>query len=432
MRSELGVGSTFTVLLPVHWNAAMAGGSARVVPVVVSGRTAMIVDDDEGFRTALRGMLQGLSQRVSEASGGEEALAMMAADRPDVVFLDLRMPDLGGAEVLARMGAETHLRDVPVVIVTSVDLGIDVPANLGRCPHAAGQGRGDPRSGDGCARWTRRGGHVVSVPAEVQGRLVLLVDDNETTRYVFGRWLSRAGFEVIEASTGAEALDILATTMPELAVLDVNLPDASGFDLLEHIKERDASVPVVHVSATFIETTDRSAGLQRGADAYLVEPVEREELLATVVALLRYSTARRAAERLSTQLTTLHAGSVDMHGASTVEELTAVSARTAARLLARRVALAVYAESTGTIALAELSGALTQAPYRPGALLESAGPGVAVRSGVITSTVMAPFAPSADLRADLGAHGGVCGRGHHHPAPARHGRGRPARRGRHE
>jgi Histidine kinase-, DNA gyrase B-, and HSP90-like ATPase/Response regulator receiver domain len=105
VRSELGVGSTFTVLLPVHWNAAMAGGSARVAPTVVSGRTALIVDDDEGFRTALRGMLQGPSQRVSEASGGEEALAMMAADRPDVVFLDLRMPDLGGAEVLARMGA---------------------------------------------------------------------------------------------------------------------------------------------------------------------------------------------------------------------------------------------------------------------------------------------------------------------------------------
>jgi signal transduction histidine kinase/ActR/RegA family two-component response regulator len=131
LRSELGTGSTFTVLLPVHWNAAMAGGSGRVAATIVSDRTVMIVDDDEGFRTALRGMLQGLSQRVSEASGGEEALALMAADRPDVVFLDLRMPDLGGAEVLARMGAEPLLRDVPVVIVTSVDLGIDV-ANLGR------------------------------------------------------------------------------------------------------------------------------------------------------------------------------------------------------------------------------------------------------------------------------------------------------------
>jgi DNA-binding response OmpR family regulator len=238
----------------------------------------------------------------------------------------------------------------------------------------------------------------VSVPSEIQGRRILLVDDNETTRYVFGRWLRRAGFEVAEAGTGAEALDLLATALPELAVLDVNLPDASGFDLLDHIKQRDLAVPVVHVSATYIEVADRSAGLQRGADAYLVEPVEREELLATVVSLLRYSTARRAAERLSGQLTTLHAGSVDMHGAGTVEELTAVTARAAARLLARRVVIAAYADADGTIAVADPSGALTQAPYRAGALLDSAEPGVVARAGVVAAVVIESFRPPADLR----------------------------------
>jgi serine phosphatase RsbU (regulator of sigma subunit)/DNA-binding response OmpR family regulator len=243
----------------------------------------------------------------------------------------------------------------------------------------------------------------VSVPAEVQGRRLLLVDDNETTRYVFGRWLRRAGFEVIEASTGAETLDILAATTPDLAVLDVNLPDASGFDLMARIKEGDASVPVVHVSATFIEVADRSAGLQRGADAYLVEPVEREELLATVVSLLRYSTARRDAERLSSQLTTLHAGSVDMHGANTVDELTAVGARAGARLLERRVAVAAYAEENGTIALAEPGGGLTQAPYRPGALLASARPGLVAQPGVVTSVVIDAFSAPDDLRALLAA-----------------------------
>ncbi len=245
-----------------------------------------------------------------------------------------------------------------------------------------------------------------SVPAEVQGRLLLLVDDNETTRYVFGRWLRRAGFDVIEASTGAEAFTILATTLPDLAVLDVNLPDASGFDILAYIKKRDESVPVIHVSATFIEVGDRSAGLQRGADAYLIEPVEREELLATVVALLRYSTARRSAERLSAQLTTLHAGSVDMHGATTVGELTAVSASAAARLLGRRVAIAAHAENEGTIAVAEPSGAHVEAPYRPGALLESAPPGVAARAGVVTTVVIEDFSPPVDLRELLGSMAG--------------------------
>jgi len=144
-----------------------------------------------------------------------------------------------------------------------------------------------------------------------------------------------------------------------------------------------------------VEVADRSAGLQRGADAYLIEPVERDELLATVVALLRYSTAQRAAERLSSQLTTLHAGSVEMHGASTVSELTAVAARAAARLLGRRLAVAAYAEGDGTIALAGPAGPLGQIPYRPGALLES---GIVARPGVVSSTVMASFTAPADLQ----------------------------------
>jgi len=111
--------------------AAVASVPARPA-APAAARSVLIVDDDEPFRTALRGMLQGLSHRVSEAAGGEEALAVMAVNRPDVVFLDLRMPDLDGAGVLAGMASEPSLRDVPVVIVTSVDLGIDVPANLGR------------------------------------------------------------------------------------------------------------------------------------------------------------------------------------------------------------------------------------------------------------------------------------------------------------
>jgi len=132
LRNAPGEGSTFTVLLPVHWNAAMATETAMAPPAPAPARSVLIVDDDEGFRTALRGMLQGLSHRVSEASGGWEALAVMEASRPDVVFLDLRMPDLDGAGVLARMAIEPGLRDVPVVIVTSVELGIDIPASLGR------------------------------------------------------------------------------------------------------------------------------------------------------------------------------------------------------------------------------------------------------------------------------------------------------------
>ena len=117
--------------VPVHWNDVMSGevtGPQRDVPV----RSVLVVDDDEVFRAALRGMLQGLAHRVIEAPHAEAAYESMAESRPDVVFLDLRMPDADGEEVLAWMGGQPALRDVPVVIVTSVDLGIEIRARLNR------------------------------------------------------------------------------------------------------------------------------------------------------------------------------------------------------------------------------------------------------------------------------------------------------------
>ena len=236
------------------------------------------------------------------------------------------------------------------------------------------------------------------IPDEFQGALVLLVDDNEATRYIFGRWLRRAGFEVVEAANGAEALEHLEAAVPDIAVLDVNLPDMSGFRVLEHVKALDASIAVLHVSATHVEVSDRSEGLQRGADAYLTEPVERDELLSSVVALLRYSMARRAAERLTAQMASLHDGLMDMHAALTVEELTAVAARAAARTLHRQLAVVAYADRDGTIAIASPNGDLQLDVYRPRALEPATMSEYVVDVGVITSVVMDPFDPPPDLR----------------------------------
>lgn len=129
--SEPGRGSTFTLTVPVRWNGPMAG-TPEPVDREVALHSVLIVDDDEAFRTALRGMLQGLAHRVVEAPHAAAAADAMASDVPAVVFLDLRMPDADGEDVLAWMGTQPALRDVPVVIVTSVDLGIAVRAKLRR------------------------------------------------------------------------------------------------------------------------------------------------------------------------------------------------------------------------------------------------------------------------------------------------------------
>jgi signal transduction histidine kinase len=125
---------------------------------------------------------------------------------------------------------------------------------------------------------------------------VLTVDDNEVLRYSVVRMLIEAGFKVVEARTGTEALK-LAENLPDLITLDVNLPDMDGFKICEFLKAnpRTKHIPILHVSGTFVDPEYRVRGLKNGADAYLAEPIDRAELIATVEALLRVRRAEKAA-----------------------------------------------------------------------------------------------------------------------------------------
>ena len=125
---------------------------------------------------------------------------------------------------------------------------------------------------------------------------ILTVDDNEAFRYSLVRSLRDAGYQVLEARTGAEAL-ARAAELPDLITLDVNLPDINGFQVCRKIKADPATthIPILHVSSTFVDPQSRVQGLEGGADAYLAEPIDRAELVATVGALLRLKRAETAA-----------------------------------------------------------------------------------------------------------------------------------------
>jgi len=182
--------------------------------------------------------------------------------------------------------------------------------------------------------------------------LILVVDDNATSRYVMGSWLGRAGHTVIEAADGAQGLAALETAAgrsAELAIVDVRLPDMSGFEVCERIKAapRTAGLPVVHVSATAIATADRAQGLARGADAYLTEPIAPNELLATVTAALRYGRARRYAELLARRLSTLNEATLEVYGSADGESLAGAAARGASALMQSTVLVLTEPHGTG-------------------------------------------------------------------------------------
>jgi serine phosphatase RsbU (regulator of sigma subunit)/CheY-like chemotaxis protein len=158
------------------------------------------------------------------------------------------------------------------------------------------------------------------------GTAVLVVDDVEAKRYLLGSWLRRAGYSVLEAATGQEAL--ARAKDADLVLLDVRLPDISGIEVCERIKAdpRTAATPVVQVSAAAVSVADRVQGLNRGADVYLTDPIEEEELLATVVAALRYYRARQQAEQTASRLTALTRATLAINAASTFDGLARAAA----------------------------------------------------------------------------------------------------------
>ena len=126
----------------------------------------------------------------------------------------------------------------------------------------------------------------------MERRQILIVDDYPGARYLRSRILSDGGYEVLEAGTGAEALNVARASKPSLILLDVNLPDMSGFDVCERLKQdpETAAIPVIQITGAWLSEQDRQRGLASGAEAYLVEPVDDVTLLRSVVMLIESPT----------------------------------------------------------------------------------------------------------------------------------------------
>jgi PAS domain S-box-containing protein len=132
---------------------------------------------------------------------------------------------------------------------------------------------------------------------------VLVVDDSAAGRYSLARALRAHGFDTVETAGGAQALELAAKHHVSAVVLDVHLPDLHGFEVCRLIRSRPetATLPVIHVSAVYVESSHQVDGLAAGADAYLLSPVDPPVLAAMLDSLIRAhrlnSDARRRESR---------------------------------------------------------------------------------------------------------------------------------------
>jgi DNA-binding response OmpR family regulator len=114
---------------------------------------------------------------------------------------------------------------------------------------------------------------------------ILLIEDEPSVGEVVSLYLRRAGYDVVVARDGRDALDILDRSFPQLVILDLMLPSVDGWEILEWVRAR-SNVPIIVLTARR-EETDRIAGLEMGADDYITKPFSPQELVSRVKAVLR-------------------------------------------------------------------------------------------------------------------------------------------------
>jgi signal transduction histidine kinase/CheY-like chemotaxis protein len=264
VESMPGKGSSFTLTLPAVCPAATPQVTTSSVPARPADAlgTVLIIDDEEPAHELLERELASAGFYILHAAGGREGLKLAKQARPDVITLDIIMPDLDGWSVLKALKADPELCNIPVVLVTIMgdrDLGFA----LGAADYIT-----KPLDRDLLMRAVGR--HVRSGDRAQ----VLVVDDDPKTRDMLRRTLQKAGWTVAEAANGCEALEALERAKPALVLLDLLMPGMDGFEVLERLNGDSTwrEVPVIIVTAKDLtpDDVDRLNGrvakvLQKGA-----------------------------------------------------------------------------------------------------------------------------------------------------------------------
>jgi HAMP domain-containing protein/CheY-like chemotaxis protein len=258
----------------------------------------LIVEDNHAEMLSIQELLGHDDIDVVTASNGAQALDILKNQNIDCMVLDLRLPDISGLDVLARVHGELDLPDLPVVVFTGKDLSPEQEKQLTELARKVViKGVESPeRLLDETSLFLHR---VISeLPPhkqamlerlhrsdeDLKGQQVLVVDDDVRNIFALGSVLERHGMKVITAQTGREAIATLEQT-PDIAIvlMDIMMPEMDGYQTMGLIRQRSEfrRLPIVALTAKAMKG-DREKCLDAGASDYLAKPVNTDQLLATL------------------------------------------------------------------------------------------------------------------------------------------------------
>jgi CheY-like chemotaxis protein len=258
----------------------------------------LVVEDNVAEQLSITELLNHDDIEIATAETGADALNALKQQPCDCVVLDLRLPDMSGFEVLEKISTDVALADIPVVVFTGRELSAEEDALLHTMARSiVVKGVESPeRLLDETALFLHR--VVTDLPQPKQrmlerlntsdesltGRTVLLVDDDARNIFALSSVLERHGMNVLTATTGKEAIKLLATTSDVAIVLmDIMMPEMDGFQTMQAIRQNSdfRRLPIIALTAKAMKG-DREKCVEAGASDYLAKPVDTEQLLSAL------------------------------------------------------------------------------------------------------------------------------------------------------
>ncbi|MBS0419059.1 MAG: HAMP domain-containing protein [Proteobacteria bacterium] len=261
-------------------------------------RRLLIVEDDPAEQMSVTELLGANDVEINSAGSGTAALELMRQTQFDCVVLDLRLPDMSGFDLLAEVQKDPALRETPIIVFTGRELSEAEEGELRKkAKSIVLKGvRSPERLLDETALFLHRvvadmpeaKQHMIETLHEsdepLQGRKVLVVDDDIRNIFALNSLLERHNMQVITATNGQEAINLVENTDDlSLVLMDVMMPEMDGYETMRRIRSNHQfrRLPIIALTAKAMKG-DREKCLEAGASDYVAKPVNTDQLLSLV------------------------------------------------------------------------------------------------------------------------------------------------------
>lgn len=306
LESRVGQGSVFSLIIPIKIDANPAPATSAPLTVELSAstplkekkpvepasieddrdslrpgdKTVLIIEDDPNFATILRNQARQKGFKVLAAGTGEEGLSLAAAQVPTAIILDIDLPGINGYQVLSELKGNPNLRHIPVHIISVNERSMEAIKN-GAIEYLT-----KPVNKKQVEEVFNRIKHFFERPM----KSLLIIEDDADSRKSIRKLIGNGDVQSFEAATGKQAIEIFSREHIDCIVLDIGLPDISGFELIHKLIEVKKGMPPVIVYTGRDLTKEEDEELQKYAKSIIIKGTRSEERLLDETALFLHRT----------------------------------------------------------------------------------------------------------------------------------------------